>query len=606
MNVKSGNKSTDVLSTQYQQMRDFQYKDVKLKDPVLKAQYEETLRFFLSIPNDDLLRGFRVRKGMYDWDSVPGTSMGGWYENHPFSGATFGQWLSFFAKSYLITGNEAAKEKASELLDGFTEALGDDGDFAYSTVIGEHAQHYTYDKLVLGMTDLYLYAEMEKAKDVLARITEWSLINLDRHRCLPTDNNFVGIRSKVSSDNEWYTLSENLYRAYLVTGETVYKEFAKVWEYNPFWEALRLRQGSYWKGLHAYSHVNSVGGAALAYKVTGEYRYYETLDNFFNAFSEYEFTDYGGYGPGECLVGDAGNLGSMMREYKWTYEVPCCTWAGFKLGRYLLELTCQSRAGDWIEKQLYNTIEAALPMRNTAEHRGETFYYACFAQKGATKFYFHEGWPCCSGTYPLCLAEYSNLIYMQSKKALFINLFISSEVRYETQGGVFILTQTSEFPRKYQTRFVVDGPEGKCLDLRIRCPQWLNGQPIITINGILWDGIDEGQNWGTQSAPDSWISMDGLQNSDAVEIMFPAKLRFKAVDSQNPYFGTFTYGPVMLVSEGTLTGEMKIDLNRLEEYFIPAEQPLHYRVTDDLGRTFDFKPYMDIEENAHLSSYFQL
>ena len=59
----------------------------------------------------------------------------------------------------------------------------------------------------------------------LDKITGWAEKNLDRSNpyALPT---------------EWYTLSENLYRAYELTGNKRYYDFAKVWEYTDYWDIL--------------------------------------------------------------------------------------------------------------------------------------------------------------------------------------------------------------------------------------------------------------------------------------------------------------------------------------------------------------------------------
>src|ERR1041384_8146604 len=44
-----------------------------------------------------------------------------------------------------------------------------------------------------------------------------------------------GLRSDSGRPGEWYTLSENLYRAYLVTGDAKFKTFAAAWHYDPYW-----------------------------------------------------------------------------------------------------------------------------------------------------------------------------------------------------------------------------------------------------------------------------------------------------------------------------------------------------------------------------------
>lgn len=587
----------------------FDYKDVVINDCLQKKQLYDSIDFFMEIPTDDLMRGYRVRKGLYNWENVPGNSLGGWYEGHMFSGSTLGQWLSAFSKMYIISGQKRVYEKLIEILTEFEKTLEDDGYFYYRKKDEMNVWHYKFDKMVLGLTDVYLYTHLEIAKDILDRITDWAINNLNQNRTLPTRKNFVGVSSEQECDNEWYTLSENLYRAYIVTGDKKYKDFAQVWHYEPFWEALRLRNPAYWPSLHAYSHVNSVGGAAYAYLVTGERRYKETIENFYSVFDEYEFFSNGGYGPGEGLVGNTGRLSDMMRTYKWTYEVPCSSWAGFKLGRYLVEITGQGRAGDWLEKQVFSNMAGTLPMRND-EKRGRTFYYACYAQRGATKFYFHEGWPCCSGTYPLALSEYINLIYFKNKSELLINLFIPSEAKYQNNNGKITLVQETNFPKNLGTKITVKVPEKtiEATAIKIRIPEWIDGEAEVYINGLKMEKSNKDKLWGVKAAKGTFAYLGNRwKDGDTIEVQFHAKLKFIPADNKNHRFGTFVYGPLTLAAKNCMCGDITINEHDLDKYFSKTDsENIEFTALDELGRKFVFVPYEDIDEDENTSVYFEI
>ena len=100
-------------------------------------------------------------------------------------------------------------------------------------------------------------------------------------------------RSRRTGDTstEWYTLSENLYRAYLATGDTVYRDFAEVWEYHEYWDIYARKadlfaprpSGQRNDDYHAYSHVNTLGGAGAAYLVKGDPRYLDILVNAYDS-----------------------------------------------------------------------------------------------------------------------------------------------------------------------------------------------------------------------------------------------------------------------------------------------------------------------------------
>src|SRR5579862_3010125 len=247
----------------------FDYQGVRVSDGLLRKQMDETKEFYLRIPNDDLLLGFRRRAGK----PHPGEELGGWYSDDVFH--VFGQILSGLSRLYAATGDPACKAKAEALYEGWRDCIAPDGYFYYSDK--PNAPHYIFDKTAGGLIDMAIYMGRRDTLDSLSKITEWAEKHLDRTRPYGADG------------NEWYTLSENLYRAYLLTGDERYRDFAKVWEYTPYWKLYADKKSIFsvapWMhkptgdglpdlgpnpkdtniGYHAYSHVNTLGGAALAY-----------------------------------------------------------------------------------------------------------------------------------------------------------------------------------------------------------------------------------------------------------------------------------------------------------------------------------------------------
>jgi DUF1680 family protein len=105
-----------------------------------------------------------------------------------------------------------------------------------------------------------------------------------------------------------------------------------------------------------------------------------------------------------------GSLGRSLELYAGHAEIPCGTWAGFKLSRYLMTFTGEARFGDWIETMVYNAIGLRCP----TEPDGRTYYYGDYRlSSGLKQHYWHE-WPCCSGTYWQLMADYHNVIYFKA------------------------------------------------------------------------------------------------------------------------------------------------------------------------------------------------
>jgi hypothetical protein len=197
----------------------FGYRGISIDGGPLREQLDRVRAFYLRIPDDDLLKGFRARAGK----PAPGLGMGGWYSSDVFH--VFGQILSGLARMHAVTGDAACRDRCEALVRGWGECVATDGYFFAS----EHpnAPHYIYDKMVGGLVDAWIHCEDAEALELLSRITDWALEHLSRNRAYAFNSG--------QGDTEWYTLTENLDRAWLATGDAKYRDFAAVWAYDAYW-----------------------------------------------------------------------------------------------------------------------------------------------------------------------------------------------------------------------------------------------------------------------------------------------------------------------------------------------------------------------------------
>ena len=574
--IKKGNR----FEYPNQVLQAFDYSGVVLLNSPIYKQYQNTLEFYLNIPNDDILHTIRLRAEV----NAPGKPMGGWYDGgSAFAGSTFGQWLSAFARFYAATGDIRIKQKAQYLMNEWGKLIENNGFFYFNPTKSANTWHYTYDKMVLGLTDMYVYMQDNNARTYLNKITDFAEKYLAQFKALPTSKNIVGEKASGVGDNEWYTLSENLYRAYLATGDNKYKRFAEVWHYDPFWDALRNKKNSYWNGLHAYSHVNCVGGAALLYMVTGQSKYKQTITGFYDSFSEWEFMSNGAFGIGEGLRGNSNTMAEAARKYPYSFETPCCSWATFKLSRYLIGTTGEARYGDWVEKVLYNGIFAALPMKDTASKRGQTFYYANYTQNNATKTYYDSPWPCCSGTYALAVSDYVNQIYYKNDKELYVNLFVPSKVTEKYNGKSVTLKQTTSYPQSDTVQFEIFTASSAKFNLKIRLPQWVDGNVKVTVNGGT-RSIDKTGDWLYLGS--SW------KNGDKISVKIPLEVKRGYFDPKTSNVACFMYGPVMLAAEENADAIVTLDTSKkVSGYFTPNKDTFGFVFKDELGTSRKMVPF---------------
>jgi len=574
----------------------FDYSGVRLSDGMLKKQCDAARDFYFGLSDDDILKGFRHRAGL----ASPGTQLGGWYGGDPqptkdwpeewprfvFSRGdmfnTFGQWLSGMARMSRATGDVPLRTKATGLMQEWAKTIEPDGYFFYSR--NPIAPHYTYEKTICGLIDLYHYGDEKGALPILDRITDWAVGNLDRARVNPSPEAASGV-----GGCEWYTLCENLYRAYQITGNAKYRHFGDLWRYDRYWSMFDGSSELTPDHLHAYSHCNTLSSAAMTYQVTGDPRYLRTIVGAYDWFTRTQFYATGGYGPGEQLMPADGSLGKSLETNADTFETPCGSWACFKLGKYLMQFTGEARYGDWMERILYNGIGAALPMQGG----GKTFYYSDYRIGGGRKVYFPAAFPCCSGTYIQAVADYHNIIYFKNREGLYVNLFVPSTVTWEHEDAEVNVIQETSYPESDSAVLTVHPSRSASFGLSIRIPAWCDSASL-SVNGSRND---------TTCQPGRWATIQRRWSAgDRVTVHLPMHLQLSAIDQQHSRRVAVTYGPVVLVrlhepalapGGGTVSDWVKSGGRPLE--FHPLNQP-----------TGSFVPFYRLPEDANYTMYFDL
>lgn len=533
----------------------FGYAGVRLKPGMFERQFEETRKFFLAVPDSSILRGFRQRAGL----AAPGEALGGWYDADmplPLMFAhrpstlchTFGQWLGAFARMFRVTGDEGIRAKTLYLLEEWGKTIGKDGYFYYGN--DPATLHYDFDKTLGGLMDIYEYMGEEAALQHAEAITGWAMRNLERRRIPATPDNQSGGGwvGGSNGDVEWYTLSENLYRLYLATGRQEHRTFAEVWHYDSYWQRLAAGDAVAMTGLHAYSHVNSLSSAAMAYAVSGNFEYLRTIEEAYQILKKSQLFATGGYGPGERLAADQEGLRNSLILQKDSFETSCGTWAAFKIVRYLQMFTAKAAYGDWVERLLYNGIGAALPVGEG----GRTFYYSDYRLSGGVKKYYldlrfpagpvpgYTPWPCCSGSYPLAVTDYHNLIYYMAPESLYVNLYVPSKANMVISKTPATVDLDTEYPNNGRCVLTVEVPEAVTFKLKFRVAEWVRTAVPVQVNG---------QAVKARAEPGTWAEIERTwKNGDKVVIDIPLDFRLEPIGGKDSDLAALMYGPVALAT----------------------------------------------------------
>ncbi len=560
----------------------FNYDGVRLGRSRWNDQYTRARDFYFNVSNDDILCGFRAAAGL----PAPGKPLGGWCERN--SATVFGQWLSGMSRMYRATGDTAMRDKASYLMTEFAKTVGADGNCRMGP--------YPFEKLTCGLTDMHEYANHPDAMPLLAKVTDYAAKTFDRAR---TPANPEPWEMHSGKPLEWYTLPENQYRAYLLTGNSEFKDFADVWLYHSYWNKFAdTPVPANASGVHAYSHVNTFSSAAMAYAVTGDPAYLRIIKNAYDFLQNTQTYATGGYGPVERIM-PPGSLGKALEFQQNSFEAPCGSWAGFKLSRYLTQFTGEARYGDWVERLLYNGIGSALEINGPGRH----FYYADYRVAGGVKIFSRNAYTCCSGTYIQDVVNFHDLIYYKDDASLYISLYVPSEVIWKRASGEVRLTQETKYPEAETSAMTLEMAQATRFPLKLRIPAWAQGASL-KLNGVPLQ---------TTCTPGMWATIERTWNSgDRVEITIPLRLRMQAVDPQHPHRVAIVKGPVVLVQDGGVhepVFRLPYNDEDLNKWLVADQEgPNIYRVVPPDGKRVmaKFRPFYAVGPDYYYRMYFDL
>lgn len=519
-------------------LSEFGYGDVSIASDLHESQLMNTHDVLMELSEDSLLKPFRQMSGM----PAPGEDLGGWYSYDPgydyragfdlgfAPGCTFGQWVSALARCYAITGESATREKVLRLNRLYAQTISED------FYVKNRFPAYTYDKLLLGLLDSHTYVNDPAAMAILEQTTKTALPHLPGHA---VEHDVAWRADKDPRDLSWtwdesYTCPENMFLAYQRGAGRKYYDLALQYLDDKTWFDPLSRNENVLHGRHAYSYVNSLSSAMMAYMVAGSEKHLRAARNAFAMLQAQSFAT-GGWGPDEKLCAPGSDeLCASLTDTHHSFETPCGSYAHFKLTRYLLRVTRDARYGDSMERTMYNTVLGAKPL----QENGKNFYYADY-NFNAKRVYKEARWACCSGTLPQVAADYRINAYFRAHRAVFVNLYVPSTLRWSESGAALSLTQEGDYPYEGHVTFTLTSSQPAELTLHFRIPAWAEGA-VIRVNGVRQTGI---------AVPGEFAAIHReWKTGDRVELELPLRMRVEAIDSRHADTVALLRGPLVLMA----------------------------------------------------------
>ena len=520
----------------------FPLKQLRLGDGPCKIAMEADQKYLMSLPPDRLLHTFRVNAGI----ASSAQPLGGWEKpdcelRGHYAG---GHYLSACALMYATTGDEYLKKNANLVVTGLGQcqtALKSGYLSAFPVEFFDRlrerqqvwAPFYTIHKIMAGLLDMHLYCGNEQALDMVQKMADWT--------GLYTESLSYEHMQRVLG-TEYGGMGEVLGNLYAVTGKEEYLDVARRFDKKQFFDPLAGHRDEL-KGLHVNTHIPQVIAAARLYELTGERRYRDIAEYFWDEVVSERSYCTGGTSNRESWNSDPGQLSTELGP---TTTECCCAYNMMKLTRHLFGWSPNARYMDYYERVLFNHRLGTINPED-----GMMMYYLPLAS-GYWKTFGKplDSFWCCTGTGSEEYAKLADTIYFHDDDSLYVNLYIDSRLEWAEKGVHF--EQKTRFPQEQGTTISVSAKNPMQLSVQLRIPYWAQGGSV-KINGTTVPAF---------SSPGSYLTLHReWKTGDKIELSLPMKLHIDAMPD-DPSVQAAMYGPLVMagrfdgVAKEKIYGEM--------------------------------------------------
>ena len=484
-------------------------KKVSLFDNELIRRREINREYLMMLSRDRLLQNYRMEAGRYTCPSIPEDMLGGWESpTCQLRGHFAGHWLSAAAFHYHATGDEEVKARAERVIDELAECQKENGN-GWAAAIPEKYLHwiakgkavwapqYTIHKIFMGLADMAQYAGSQKAISVAIPFAEWFL----RWAETFTREEFENIL-----DVETGGMLEVWAQLYALTKNEIFMSLMEAYYRGRLFDALTDGKDVL-TNMHANTTIPEVLGCALAYDVTGQPRWREIVE----AYWDFAVTKRGAYATGGQTDGEiwtpmqnlAARLGDKNQEFCTVYNM-------MRLADFLFRRTGDAKYADYREQNIYNGVMAQTYKRSYrpgGNDKGVVAYFLPLMPGGKKDWGTDcHSFFCCHGTSVQANASLEKGIYYQDGEAVYVCQYFDSKARFEIDGTAVKLTQRREtlsgwmpassgkhindmtslyasHPDAHEICFTVEADRPVKMKLHLRSPYWLKESMSIAVNG---------------------------------------------------------------------------------------------------------------------------
>lgn len=535
---------------------------VKLLNGTLKRKTQLNRKYIMSLKNENLLQNYYLEAGLWqDSDKLKDIHWGWESPTCQLRGHFLGHWLSAAARIYSASDDMEVKAKADFIVSELGRCQIENGGEWVGSIPEKYldwiangkivwAPQYTIHKTFMGLIEMYKLAGNEQALEIAKNWAKW----------------FYRWTSKFSReemddilDYETGGMLEIWAELYDITADKQYIELLDRYYRGRLFDPL-LKGEDVLTNMHANTTVPEVLGAARAWEVTGDKKWRDIVEAYWNMAVEQRGT----YCTGGQTCGEIWTpLGKMSARLGSKNQEHCTVYNMMRLADFLFRWTGDVKYADYWERNLYNGILAQGYWEGSYSHgvvpevsdKGLISYFLPL-QAGAKKAWGSETehfW-CCHGSLVQANSTHNTGIYYTNEDEIIICQYIPSETNFMIKEESIKITQsrdtlagnvqkgnktninTASRPDRIVSNIFIQSRGEVEFTMKLRIPWWIKEEASITINGENYDVI---------AKPSSFVSINRKWNNDIVRIELPKGLTTCPL-SDKPDMVAFMDGPVVL------------------------------------------------------------
>ena len=544
---------------------EFPLGDVKLLDGPLQKARDLNIQTLLQYDCDRLLAPYRIQAGLEprkkaypNWDGLDGHVGGHYLAAMAMNAATGNEECRRRMEYMLAELQECADANVKNHPDwgkGYVGGMPDSeniwsrfkkGDFSvYSRA---WAPFYNLHKMYAGLRDAWLYCGNEQAKDLFLGFCDWAI---------DLTAGLTDAQMEQMMGNEHGGMNEVLADAYAITLDQKYLAVARRFSHRMLLDPMSQRVDRL-DNLHANTQVPKAVGFARIAELGGDETFNDAAEFFWDVVTGERSLAFGGNSRREHFPSK-----EACTDFINDIDGPesCNTFNMLRLTEHLHRRNPDARYADYYELALFNHILST-------QHPGHGGYvYFTPARPRHYRNYSapNEAMWCCVGTGMENHGKYGQFIYTHKGNALFVNLFISSELNWRENGVT--LRQETGFPYGETSRITVVAGKGT-FPVLVRYPDWVKpGAFSVNVNGKPVEVV---------TGPGSYVAIDRKwKKGDVIDVTFPMHSSVKYLPNV-PKYVALMHGPILL---GMKTGTEDLahliaDDSRFGQYASGAKLPL--------------------------------